>query len=233
MLKATNITKHFGRRQVLKGIDLALEGGKITAILGPNGAGKTTLIKILSTLTMADSGSISIDGIDAMKEPQRVRRKLGYLAHEPLLYMELTPLENLRLFGELYRTNHNETDLTKRLGDVGLLPFAHSEIRFFSRGMLQRLAIAKALIHDPELVFLDEPFAGLDATARTFVLNFLKESKEKNKTVLLVSHDVELAYSVADEFVLLFGGKIVDVLAKDRHSLEEVLGQYERRLEGN
>ncbi|MFZ3063444.1 MAG: ABC transporter ATP-binding protein [Actinomycetota bacterium] len=233
MLSATNITKHFGRRQVLKGVDLALERGKITAILGPNGAGKTTLIKILSTLNRADSGSISIDGIDTMKEPQRVRRKLGFLAHEPLLYMELTPLENLKLFGELYRVNHHETDLRKRLSDVGLLPFAHSEIRFFSKGMLQRLAIAKALIHDPELVFLDEPFAGLDATARTFVLNFLKGSKDKNKAVLLVSHDVELAYSVADEFALLFGGKIVDVLTKDRYSLREVLELYERRLEGN
>ena len=230
LLEATRITKRFGHRMILSGVELKVQLGEVVSIFGANGAGKTTLIKILATLIKPTSGHLQIGGTDALADPFSVRPSLGLVVHEPLAYLDLSPYENLKFFGRLYGIDALEERIKDLLADVGLTPFAHEPIKIFSRGMTQRFMIAKALIHDPQLLLFDEPFSGLDVTAKQFMLKLIDQERRRGKGILVTTHDTELGYLVGSRYLFLLNGKIEAVANKNEIGLEELSRRYESQL---
>ena len=230
LLQATEITKRFGHRTVLNGINLEVHAGQVVCIFGPNGAGKTTLIKILSTLVRPTSGGLQVGGVDAVANAMYVRPTLGVMVHEPLAYLELTPYENLRFFGKLYGVDALHQRITALLNVVGLTQFTHEQMKFFSRGMTQRFMIAKALIHDPLLLFFDEPFSGLDANAKRLLLKRIEFERSHGKGIVLTTHDTELGYVTGSRFLFLINGTIETVATKDEIKADELSRRYEKSL---
>ena len=230
LLQATKITKRFGHRTVLDDVDIEVQPGEVVSILGPNGAGKTTLIRILSTLLKPASGNLQIAGENALDNPFGVRHMLGVVVHEPLAYLELTPYENLRFFGKLYSVDSLERRITTLLGEVGLTQFAHERMEIFSRGMIQRFMIAKALIHDPTLLFLDEPFSGLDVAAKKFVLDRIHHERTRGKGILLTTHETRLGYLAGTRFHCLLNAQLHSIAKKDEISFDELSLQYNESL---
>ena len=207
------VTKIFGYFPVLRGIDLEIERGQFVALLGPNGSGKSTLLRILSGLGKATSGSITIGGWTLPQEVFAVRKQLGVVSHLPLLYDNLTAEENLRFFGQLYDLTDEKLDMRipEMLEMVGLEKRGTDLVRTFSRGMLQRLAIARALIHDPAILLLDEPYTGLDQKASALLDTLLDEVAaigEGGRTAIMTTHDLRRAYFHASHVAILSKGKI-------------------------
>ena len=230
LLQASQITKRFGHRMVLNGLDLNVQPGEVVTIFGPNGAGKTTLIQILSTLIRPTSGALQIGGIDALTETLRVRPSLGLVVHEPLAYLEFSPYENLKFFGRLYRLDRLEQRIADLLDEVQLTPYAHEPVKIFSRGMIQRFMIAKALIHDPMLLLFDEPFSGLDLAAQQLVLKRIDQERARGKGIVLTTHNTELGYHTGSRFHFLLNGQIETVAEKEDIGLEALSREYEDRL---
>ncbi len=230
LLQASQITKRFGNRIVLNGLDLNLRSGEVVTIFGPNGAGKTTLIQILSTLIKPTSGTLQIGGIDALAEALRARPSLGLVGHEPLAYLDLSPYENLKFFGRLYGLDGLEQRIADLLDEVQLIPYAHEPVKLFSRGMIQRFMIAKALIHDPMLLLFDEPFSGLDLAAKQFVLKRIDRERARGKGIVLTTHDTELGYHIGSRFHFLLDGQIERGAEKEDIGLEALAREYEDRL---
>ena len=230
LLQAAKITKRFGHRTVLNDVDIDVQPGEVVSILGPNGAGKTTLIKILSTLIKPESGGLEIAGKNAFENPLRIRPSLGVVVHEPLAYLELTPYENLRFFGKLYGVSSLERRINAILDEVGLIHVAHERMEIFSRGMIQRFMIAKALIHDPMLLFLDEPFSGLDLAAKQFVLERLHRARAEGKGIVLTTHDTELGYLAGSRYLFLLNAQLETIAKRDDISVDELSSRYEQSL---
>ena len=230
LLQASQITKRFGHRTVLNGLDLNLQPGEVVTIFGPNGAGKTTLIQILSTLIKPTSGTLQIGGIDAFAETLRVRPSLGLALHEPLAYLELSPYENLKFFGRLHNLEGLEQRIVDLLDEVQLTPYAHEPVKIFSRGMIQRFMIAKALIHDPTILLFDEPFSGLDLAAQQLVLKRIDQERTHGKGIILTTHNTELGYHTGSRFHFLLNGQIETVAEKADIGLEALSREYEDRL---
>ena len=230
LLQASQITKRFGHRTVLNGLDLNVQPGEVVTIFGPNGAGKTTLIQILSTLIKPTSGTLQIGGVDALAEMLRVRPSLGLVVHEPLAYLELSPYENLKFFGRLYNLDRLEQRIADLLDEVQLIPYAHEPVKIFSRGMIQRFMIAKALIHDPTVLLFDEPFSGLDLAAQQLVLKRIDQERTHGKGIILTTHNTELGYHTGSRFHFLLNGQIEMVAAKEDIGLEALSREYEDRL---
>ena len=230
LLQASQITKRFGHRTVLNGLDLNVQSGEVVTIFGPNGAGKTTLIQILSTLIKPTSGTLQISGIDALAETLQVRPLLGLVVHEPLAYLELSPYENLKFFGRLHNLEGLEQRIADLLDEVQLTPYTHEPVKIFSRGMIQRLMIAKALIHDPTILLFDEPFSGLDLAARQLVLKRIDQERTHGKGIILTTHNTELGYHIGSRFHFLLNGQIETVADKADIGLEALSREYEDRL---
>jgi len=230
LLQAIAITKRFGQRTVLNNIDIGVQPGEVVSIFGPNAAGKTTLIKILSTLAKPTSGSLQIGGVNALSDAVRVRPTLGVIVHEPLAYLELTPYENLRFFGKMYGLDALDQRIAILLDEVGLTKFAHEKMKIFSRGMTQRFMIAKALIHAPLLLFLDEPFSGLDVAAKQFVLRRINHERSAGKGIVLTTHDTELGYLAGSRFLFLLNGQIEAIAKRDEIEVDELSRRYEKGL---
>ena len=230
LLQASQITKRFGHRMVLNGLDLNLQPGEVVTIFGPNGAGKTTLIQILSTLIKPTSGTLHIGGVDAFAETLRVRPSLGLVVHEPLAYLEFSPYENLKFFGQLYKLDGLEQRIADLLDEVQLTSYAHEPVKIFSRGMTQRFMIAKALIHDPTLLLFDEPFSGLDLAAKQFVLKRIDQERSHGKGIILTTHNTELGFHAGSRFHFLLNGQIETVAEKEDIGLEALSREYEDRL---
>ena len=167
-LSASQITKKFGHRTIVKDVTLNINPGEGVAIFGPNGAGKTTLIKILATLLRPTYGILEIEGTDAIVEYPKIRNHLGVIVHEHLAYPALTPYENLRFFGKMYGVNKIESRCKTLLNEVGLNRFEHEPIHIFSRGMIQRFMLARALLHNPSILLLDD---FLDLMHQQFILS--------------------------------------------------------------
>jgi heme exporter protein A len=215
---------------VLNGLDLNLQPGEVVTIFGPNGAGKTTLIQILSTLIKPTSGTLHIGGVDAFAETLRVRPSLGLVVHEPLAYLEFSPYENLKFFGQLYKLDGLEQRIADLLDEVQLTSYAHEPVKIFSRGMIQRFMIAKALIHDPTLLLFDEPFSGLDLAAKQFVLKRIDQERSRGKGIILTTHNTELGFHAGSRFHFLLNGQIETVAEKEDIGLEALSREYEDRL---
>ncbi|RKU10767.1 heme ABC exporter ATP-binding protein CcmA [Candidatus Poribacteria bacterium] len=229
-LNASQITKNFGHRTIVKNVNLTINPGEVVAIFGPNGAGKTTFIKILATLLRPTSGKLDIEGMDAIADYAQVRNTLGVIVHEHLAYPTLTPFENLKFFGQMYGINDLENRCKTLLAEVGLQRFVHEPLHIFSRGMTQRFMIARALLHHPSILLLDEPFSGLDASAKQFVIDRITQERQDGKSVLITTHNTELGYLVGTRFFFMINGELEEIATKGEIEVEALLHLYEERL---
>ena len=229
-LRASELTKLFGHRTIVNNATLSVEPGEVVTIFGPNGAGKTTFIKILATLLKPTAGSLEIEGTDAIKAAAAVRHALGVVIHENLAYPAFTPYENLRFFGQMYGVKPLETRVTALITEVGLQRFLHEPLRIFSRGMTQRFMIAKALLHSPSVLLLDEPFSGLDAAARQFVLARIAQEQGRGTSIVITTHNTELGHLAGTRFLFMINGKLEAVGSKADISAAALLRTYQDRL---
>jgi heme exporter protein A len=202
------LTKVFGRRDVLRDVSFSVERGGFLAIFGPNGAGKTTTLRILATLLSPSSGTVRIAGHDLGDDPTPVRRTLGFISHSPLLYRDLTAYENLRFYADMYGVGDREARITELLDRVELAHRRYDVVRTFSKGMLQRLAIARALLHKPRVLLLDEPHSGLDPHAVDILDGLLAEIRDEH-TFVMVTHHIQKGLELASQVMIVDGGRVV------------------------
>ncbi len=206
-LRASGLGKRFGRSAALDGIDLELPPGASLAVLGPNGAGKSTLLRLLAGLARPTSGSLRVDGAPA--HLPAARRRVGFIGHASLLYPYLTARENLLFAARLHQVREAAARVERWLERAGLSRVADLPVSQFSRGMSQRLAIARGLVHDPFLLLLDEPFAGLDARAATQLAEQLASLHAAGRSLVLVTHDLKRAAELSDRAIVLAAGRVV------------------------
>ena len=233
MLQVSDLWKSYGRKEVLKGVSLTVEDGELVAVLGPNGAGKTTLLRVIATLSSIDSGSVLIDGNEVSEDPVEARRAVGAVMHSPLLYDELTVLENLKFFhsmaglpGLKFRSKADAL-----LEELGLGLRKNDLSATLSMGMRRRLSIARALITLPRLLLLDEPFSGLDLKSIDLLTAILDKEKKSCGGGLLVTHDLELAASIADRGILLDGGIISASFSSAEMRAPDFRKEYQDKLQ--
>jgi len=208
-LQAEDIRKTFGHFTALAGVTLEVRRGEFVALFGRNGAGKTTFLKIAATLMRSTHGKLRIHGIDISEEAEKARAKIGFLSHNTYVYRDLSPLENLRFFGRLYGVADAEDRIPQLLERVGLRRRANDPVRAFSRGLHQRIGIARVFLHRPSLVILDEPYTGLDANAVQMLDELLDETIAGGNTVILTTHDLEQGLRAASRAVVLDRGRVV------------------------
>jgi heme ABC exporter ATP-binding subunit CcmA len=208
MVRLQGVTKRYAHIWALRGIDLELRRGRCLGIFGANGAGKTTLLHILATLTRPSSGQVMIAGYDAMREAEKIRPLLGVLGHRTYLYGDLTARENLQFYGRLFGVPNRHRRCEDMLHAVGLDSGSTQRVRTFSRGMQQRLAIARVLLHEPQLLLLDEPYTGLDQHAVENLQNLLDDLQAAQRTIILSTHDLARGLAVCDELLIQSRGKV-------------------------
>ncbi len=209
MIQVRGLNKSFGPHTALAGVDLAIDPGEFVALMGPNGAGKTTLLRILATIARPTSGSVRIAGLEPAKRGEDVRRLIGFLSHKTLLYEDLTAEQNLRFYAKMYDIADGPTRTSHLLERVGLSSRRGDLVGTFSRGMQQRLSLARALIHRPQLLLMDEPYTGLDPNATQFLTDLLADLAGDGCTVLLTTHDLERGLASGQRVVILVRGRIV------------------------
>ncbi|MGC2472971.1 MAG: ABC transporter ATP-binding protein [Candidatus Sulfotelmatobacter sp.] len=205
IIRVESVIKQFGRFAALRGVSAEFDAGRFHAILGDNGAGKTTLLRALAGLAQPTQGSISIFG----KSPQAACRDIGYMAHPSLLYDEMSGMENLRYFARLYGIP-GDSRCEEAIRSVGLDPALTRGVGQYSQGMRQRMSLARAILHDPKILLLDEPFSNVDVTSAHEMVGLLKGMGESGKTIFVVTHQAMLLEGVADEFIWMQAGQIVD-----------------------
>ncbi len=220
---ASGLTKTFGTQRALDEVSFELPGGSFTALFGANGAGKTTLLRTLATLSRPSAGTATVCGIDLLQQPKQVRARIGFLGHEPLLYPDLTAAENLTLYARLYGIKDPQQRAAELLETVGLTRRADERAGNLSRGMLQRLAIARALAGDAELLLLDEPFSGLDPNGLALIEDLLAELSE-TRSIIMSCHDPERGYALADHLLVLEDGRLTLCERTQDCSLDELRG---------
>ena len=209
IITVNNVIKQFGRFAALRGVTAEFDAGRFHAILGENGAGKTTLLRTLAGLAQPTRGAISIFG----KTPRDACRDMGYMAHPSLLYDEMSGMENLRYYARLYGIDGNGR-CEEVIRIVGLDPELARPVGQYSQGMRQRMSLARAILHDPKLLLLDEPFSNVDVQSAQAMVGLLKTMRDAGKTVFVITHQASLLEGVADEFVWMHAGQIVDRTAK-------------------
>ncbi len=209
MIEAIKVTRVFGLRPVLRGIDLTVRQGEFLTLFGPNGAGKTTFLRIVSTLSRPTTGIVRIGGYDVPKYADAARGLLGVVSHQPLLYGDLSAEENLRFYARMYGMDASSRARIKEvLHAVGLGKRAIDLVRTFSRGMQQRLAIARAVLHDPPILLLDEPYTGLDQDAALTLDTVLRDVALRGRTVIMTTHDLMRGVQMAQRVAILSKGVI-------------------------
>ena len=224
LLTATNIGKLYGMRPVLKGVSLSVHRGEFVAILGANGAGKTTLLRILATLARPSAGALAIAGIDAIQHADQARACIGMVSHQSLIYPDLTARENLEFFGRMYgigdkrletgdslrqsRIPHLQSQIENCLRRVNLWNRRDDFARTFSRGMIQRLTIARAILHDPPLLLMDEPYTGLDQTSAANLSALLRETAMSDRAVIMTTHELSRGLEGVTRALIIKTGKI-------------------------
>ena len=207
-LEVRDLSRTFGARKALDKVTFDLPKGAFLSIFGPNGAGKTTMLKVLSTLTNPSSGTAKIVGLDVVQDAVLLREKIGFISHNPLLYPDLTAEENLEFFAELYCIDNPKERVRELLLAVELDHRRLDAVRTFSRGMTQRLSIARALLHHPDVIFLDEPYSGLDPHAMD-ILDSLIAAVRAEHTFVMISHDLQKGLELCSHALILAKGKVV------------------------
>jgi heme exporter protein A len=232
MIDIKKLTKQADNKLILRGVDLSIHKGETVAILGPNGAGKSTLLKVLAGLIKPTSGTVKINGLDLKKNQLEIKKQLGYLPHSSLLYDHYSPLENLVFYGNVYGVKNAEQRAIQLVKEVGLSFFLNEPVKNFSRGMIQRIAIARAIVHEPEVLLLDEPHTGLDQGAISILNNVILSMKEKGTTTLMVTHDFKQAAEICDRIIIVKNGKIVDDFKIEDRTLDVLSEKYQHQVEG-
>jgi heme exporter protein A len=230
MIEVKKLVKRFGLKTILRGLDFSVESGEFVALLGPNGAGKTTFLRVLATLSRPSMGQVKVAGHHLPNDAAQVRAKLGVVSHLPLLYPDLTAEENLRFYGRMYGIGNMEARISEVLEMVGLEHRRKDLIRTFSRGMQQRLAIGRAVIHDPEVMLFDEPYTGLDQDASEMLDEVLRSVAAEGRTVVMTSHDLARAEDLATRFDILSRGVITASAARDDLRETNLLSYYKQAL---
>lgn len=217
MIEATKVTKVFGLRPVLKGIDLTVGEGEFLTLFGPNGAGKTTFLRIVSTISRPTGGQVKVAGYWLPQQATAARSALGVVSHAPLLYGDLSAQENLLFYARMYGIDGPKRDarIAEVLKAVGLATRANDLVRTFSRGMQQRLAIARAILQDPPVLLLDEPYTGLDQDAAAILGEVLRDVATRGRTVLMTTHNIARGLALADRVAILSRGKIAYEAKRD------------------
>ena len=226
MISVRKLVKTFGLKPVLRGMDFAVERGEFVAILGPNGAGKTTFLRILATLSRPNMGEVVVAGWRLPAQATEVRRLIGVVSHQPLLYGDLTAEENLKFYSRMYGVGDLEARINEVLDIVDLSARRRELVRKFSRGMQQRLTIARAILHAPELLLFDEPHTGLDQDAAAMLDEVLREVAGRGHTVVMTSHDLPRAVGLATRVDILSKGKIAASVLKGDVPPEEMPALY-------
>ncbi len=225
---AVDIHKRYGRRVALRGVDLRVEPGRTLAIVGPNGSGKTTLLRILATLARPSAGAVHVCGIDTTEQPVVARARIGVVLAATFLYDDLTGAENLRHYARLYGVHDAERRAGELAALVGLEGRLHERVRTYSRGMAQRLSIARALLHRPDVLLLDEPDAGLDPATTRELPRLLLADAPPSRAVILTCHDLRLALDLADDVAVLADGRFTFAAPTAALAPESLLRAYSR-----
>jgi ABC-2 type transport system ATP-binding protein len=209
-IEIRDLRKSFDRPAV-DGLDLAIRSGEFYTLLGPNGAGKTTTLRMVAGLLRPDSGSISVLGIDALADPVAAKQVMAWISDEPMIYDKLTPFEYLEFVGGLWGIDaaHAEARARGLIEWLGLGPYAHQRCEGFSKGMRQKVALAGALVHEPRVIILDEPFTGLDAGSARQVKTVLRDHVAAGGTVIMTTHILEVAERVADRIGVIARGRLI------------------------
>ena len=231
MIKVRKLVKRFGLKTVLRGMDFSVEDGEFVALIGPNGAGKTTFLRILASLARPSMGAVNVAGFELPKEAADVRRRLGVVSHQPLLYVDLTAAENLKFYGRMYNLPDVDTRIDEVLEMVGLTSRRDDLVRTYSRGMQQRLAIGRAVLHDPSVMLFDEPYTGLDQDASAMLDDVLRTVAARGRTVVMTSHDLARTEDLATRFDVLSRGKIAASATHKDFGSGNLLNFYKNVLE--
>jgi heme exporter protein A len=210
MIEVRGLVKAFGPRKALAGINLDIAAGDRVMLVGPNGAGKTTLLRILATLSRPTSGEVVVEGHSLTASGAKVRKSIGYLSHETLLYEDLTAQQNLQFYGRMYGLSDAATRIEELLNRVGLWLRREDLVRTFSRGMRQRLAVARAVLHRPTLLLLDEAYTSLDAGATEMLTQLLTSLVDGGCTMILTTHRPAHEGQVVNRVVGLSNGRVVE-----------------------
>jgi heme exporter protein A len=232
MIKVNKLFKRFGAKIVLRGLDFEVHQGEFVALLGPNGAGKTTFLRILASLSRPTLGEVNVAGYSLPAQAASVRARLGVVTHLPLLYGDLTAEENLRFYGRMYSVGEIERRIDEVLEMIGLALRRRDLVRTFSRGMQQRLAIGRAILHDPEVVLFDEPHTGLDQDACDMLDKLLRDVAGRGRTVVMTSHDLARVEDLATRFDVLSRGVISASIRQADLGKNNLLDFYRQSLAG-
>jgi heme exporter protein A len=230
MIEVRKLIKRFGLKTILRGVDFQVEAGEFVALLGPNGAGKTTFLRILASLSRPAMGQVRIAGYTLPAQASAVRRRLGVVSHQPLLYGDLTAEENLYFYGRMYGVPALNERVMEVLELVGLTVRRRDLVRTFSRGMQQRLAIGRAVLHDPDVMLFDEPHTGLDQDASAMLDNVLREVAARGRTVVMTSHDLARTADLASRFDILSRGLIAGSVQRSEIGPNELLSFYRQTI---
>jgi len=220
-----DVSKSIDERPILCNVSFVMPAATFAVVLGANGSGKSTLLRIIATLSAPSSGDIRLFGEIAGTTSIELRRRIGLIGDQPMLYRDLSARENLEFFARLYRVADPVARANEMLGMIGLSHRRNDPVRQFSRGMIQRVAIARALLHDPDLILADEPFAGLDAPSIEALEHLLEQLRDAGKTILLVNHDIDQSLRIADHAVVLRRGRVVVDQPTHRLYEREVLAE--------
>ena len=230
MIEVKKLVKRFGLKTVLRGLDFDVQPGEFVALLGPNGAGKTTFLRILASLSSPSMGQVIIAGYMLPRQAAAVRARLGVVSHLPLLYNDLTAEENLRFYARMYGISNSEGRITEVLNIVGLEKRRRDLVRTFSRGMQQRLAIGRAILHDPDVVLFDEPYTGLDQDASSMLDEVLQAVAQQGRTVVMTSHDLARTENLATRFDILSHGVIAASAQRKDLGKKNLLDFYKQAI---
>ncbi len=209
VIQVRDLAKSFGSHVALRGVSLTVSQGEFLTLVGPNGAGKTTLIRILATLSRPSGGEVWVDGQNLADSAALVRQRIGFISHQPLLYGDLTAQENLRFYGRMYGLPALPERIDEVLEQVGLLDRRRDAVRTFSRGMQQRLSIARAILHRPAVMLLDEPYTGLDQQATAMLDKVMRAVGTASRTVLMTTHDLDRGLAMSNRVAILSSGRLV------------------------
>ncbi len=226
MIELTNVTKNYGLNPVLNGVNLHVKENQFVALVGPNGAGKTTLLRIVATLQRPGGGQVTVGGWPLPDHADQVRRHIGMISHQAMVYGDLDAVENLTYYAGLYQIENPMERILALLDEVGLQRRLTDPVRTFSRGMMQRLAIARATLHDPDVLLLDEPYTGLDAAAIGLLDELLAQQHGAGRTILMITHDFVHGLSQCQQVAILNKGKIAAQVDRSTTSVNDIIEQY-------
>jgi heme exporter protein A len=225
VIEARGLVKKFGFKTALRKVDLFLKTGDCLALFGPNGAGKTTLIQILCSLMMPTSGKVVIAGFDTRYHRVNLHRFIGVISHDPFLYGNLTAVENLNFYGKMYHVPKLKARIDDLIRRVGLQAYENDPVQTYSRGMKQRLSVARAIIHDPAVLFLDEPFTGLDQQGADDLQQLLIQFRDQQKTIVMTSHNLARGLELCSHAAVLKAGELIyhkDIASIDKRDFKQI-----------